>query len=196
MQAQLIIAVVLGFTMLAVVLYLFRRPGDAPGPAGDAAVAPGPVLPVPALGTVVRTRVTPPGPPPERPGLRAVQRVRCGASPRGAGSEGSLCDPLPSFEQALAQAIRSTVDCAPKASEEGTINYVLVVDFHTRELRVYPGRSGTWKGPGARKAADCVRRALPPPPWDTIVHQHRWYMLAALATYPPLESTSGPLDLR
>ena len=116
--------------------------------------------------------------------LGSVQRVKCGASARG-GQEGSLCDRLPFFEEQLTRAIRDNVDCAPKIAKEGSINYVLTVDFRVRKIHVFPGQSGSWRGPAARKAAACVKRALSAPEWATLNHQHKYYSLALMATIAP-----------
>src|SRR4029079_19095 len=88
----------------------------------------------------------------ERLKLGLVQRVKCGASQRSS-QEGNLCDRLAFFEDGLSKAIRDNADCAPKTNKEGTINYVLTVDFTSKKIHVFPGASGTWKGPSARKAA-------------------------------------------
>jgi hypothetical protein len=124
----------------------------------------------------------------------AIQKVKCGASPRG-GRDGAQCDSLPFFEEALTKAVRENADCAP-ADGEGTINYVLQVDFTQASVHVFPGASGKWKGPGARKATRCVKQALPAPNWSAIPHQYRFYQIALLATYrvaqaAPVAAPSG-----
>lgn len=182
---QLVIALVLGFTILAVLLYLMRRPSGTEHDGHDAMAEPSASALAPPP-SIVRTKVEPPKKPVERVKVGAVQRLRCGASAKLSGGEGSLCDSLPFFEQALTKAVTDSVDCAPKGKEEGSINYVLVVDFRAHALRLYPGRSGSWKGKQAKAAAECVKRALPAPTWDTLTHQYRHYMLAVLATYPAL----------
>jgi hypothetical protein len=190
LRAQLVIALVLGFTILGVILYLWRRPNgtehkglDAPGSSASAAAL---------LPPIVRTKVEPPKKVPPRVRVSAVQRLLCGASPKLSSGEASLCDSLPFFEQGLEKAITDTApDCVPRPSEEGTINFVLIVDFRTHEARVYPGRSGSWKGKQAKKAAECVKHALSAPAWDTLAHQYRYYRLAMLATYPVDTTAEG-----
>ena len=190
LRAQLVIALVLGFTILAVILYLWRRPSgtehathEATEPSASATA----VLP-----PIVRTKVEVPKKPPPRVKVGAVQHLLCGASPKLASGETSLCDSLPFFEQGLEKAITDTApDCVPKAKEEGNINFVLVVDFRNHDARVYPGRSGTWKGKSAKKAAECVKHAMSAPAWDTIAHQYRYYRLSMLATYPADTTDEG-----
>jgi hypothetical protein len=190
LRAQLVIALVLGFTILAVILYLWRRPtvtdhDDHEGAAGPSATASA------AAPVIVRTKVTAPPRPVEKVKLGSLQRLKCGASAKHSGGEGNLCDALPFFEQALTKAVQDTVDCAPRPKEEGTINYVLVVDFRGHEARVYPGKTGSWKGKQAKAAAACVKRAIPAPAWDTIVHQYRYYLFSVLATYPSPAAGDG-----
>jgi hypothetical protein len=190
LRAQLIVALIVGLVLLAVPLYLWRRPSgteNAPVDAGLASDAGGAnsdsELPLPLTLDA--------GGGPERVKLGSVQRVKCGASARG-GQEGSLCDRLPFFEEQLTRAIRDNVDCAPKIAKEGSINYVLTVDFRVRKIHVFPGQSGSWRGPAARKAAACVKRALSAPEWATLNHQHKYYSLALMATYPAPAATPPP----
>lgn len=189
-RAQLVVALVVGLVLLAVPLYLWRRPSgieNAPvdgGAGGDAkaATVDSAAPSVAAQDAAVQN---------ERVKLGAVQRVKCGASARG-GQEGNLCDRLPFFEEQLLRAVRDNVDCAPKTGKEGSINYVLSVDFAGRKVHVFPGQSGSWKGPAARKAAACVKRALSAPDWAGIQHQYKHYSLAVMATYPAPAAAAPP----
>jgi hypothetical protein len=183
LRAQLVVAGVVGVILIAVPLYLVRRPSGTPAPAPESSASAAgvrtPSAPVPVdAGPPVAAK------PAERVKLGAAQRVKCGASPTNARSEGGLCDALPAVERALASAIKASVDCAPKRKEEGTINYVVSLDFTKKSFHVFPGASGSWRGPQARRAADCVNRAFPAPDWGAIPHQYRYYWIATLATYP------------
>lgn len=186
LRAQLVVALVVVLILIAVPLYLWRRPGASQTPSADspdaspdaASVADGAAADGPDSGAG-QERVT----------LSPVQRVRCSASPTG--HRGAVCDPLPFFDQALAKAIRDNVDCAPRTGKTGTINYVLTINFTSRQLHVFPGQSGEWKGPQARRAAACVKKSLKAPDWEAIQHQYRYYQLAILATYPA--PTAAPL---
>jgi hypothetical protein len=121
-----------------------------------------------------------------------VQRVKCSASAAVRGQEGELCDALEPLEAAFREAIAKAVDCAPKTGSEGTINYVLTLDFRNKKKNVFPGASGEWKGPQARRAAVCVEKAFRAPNWDNVRHQYNYYMLAILATYPGPQPIPGP----
>jgi hypothetical protein len=182
-RAQLVVAGVVVVILIAVPLYLLRRPSSATAPAGSAsASAGGPHAP--AAPVAVDAGAVAPQKPAERVRLAPPQRVKCGAGATNARIEGGLCDSLPSIEQALATAIKASADCAPKRKEEGSINFVVSVDFNERRFHVFPGASGSWRGPQARKATDCVNRAFPNPDWGAIAHQYRYYWVAVLATYP------------
>lgn len=181
-RAQLIVALVVGLVLLAVPLYLWRRPSGTENAPADGG-APADAAPLPAGSAQPSAAVADAAAQSERVKLGNVQRVKCGASARG-GQEGGLCDRLPFFEEQLTRAIRDNVDCAPKTGKEGSINYVLTVDFTARKVHVFPGQSGSWKGPAARKAAACVKRALSAPDWASLQHQYKHYSLAVLATYP------------
>jgi hypothetical protein len=186
-RAQIVVALVVALTLVAVPLYLMRKPSVSPPAKADAGAEN-------ALPPLVSSRPVEPvdaGKPPERLKLGTPQRVRCGASPRGR-QEGSLCDQLVVMEELLAKAIRDAESCAPKVKQGGSINYVLTVDFDQRKLHVFPGASGDFRGPQARRAAACVKRALARPDWDAVRHQYRHYSIAILATYLP-ESAVMPV---
>ncbi len=182
LRAQLVVALIVGLVLLAVPLYLWRRPSGAENAVKDAGA-----LSSGAARSLDAALVAPldGGPGSERVKLAPVQRVKCSAGPGAAGQEGNLCDQLQFFEQALAKAIREGGECVPKAKQEGSINYVLNVDFGKKKLHVFPGASGSWRGPQARRSTKCVLGRLPAPPWDTIQHQYRFYQVAILATYAP-----------
>ncbi len=191
LRAQLVVAIVVVLVILAVPLYLLRRPSgheNAPADAGASASA------LAALPAGSSAAFKDAGAEDDRVKLGPIQRVKCSASRKAAGQEGNLCDRLEVFENALSKAIRDNVGCAPKIAKGGNINFVLTVDFTDRRIHVFPGASGAWKGPSARKAADCVKRSLPAPDWTGLQHQYRFYMLAILATYPPVsaDKPAGP----
>jgi hypothetical protein len=182
LRAQLVVAGVACVILVAVPLYLLRRPSGASAPAVEPSASAGsaklPSAPVPIDAGIVAQR------PVERVRLGPAQRVKCGSSPAQSRVEGGLCDSIPAFEQALKTAIQTAVDCAPKEKTEGTINYVMSVDFTARAVNVFPGASGSWKGPQAKRSAQCVTRAVVPPDWSAVPHQYRYYWIAVSATYP------------
>ncbi len=191
-RAQLIVALVALIILLAVPLYLWRRPtskaigSDAGAPttsaplAATAAALPPPVISAPSRVEAVRT--SPP------------QRVRCGSS-RARATTSLPCDALPALERSLVEAIQKNADCAPRTTKEGTINFVLEVDFIHKSLHVFPGRSGDWHGPSARRATKCVERSLGKPDLAAMTHNFGYYALAVLATYPATGASSSAPNL-
>ncbi|HTQ04922.1 MAG TPA: hypothetical protein VMI54_13745 [Polyangiaceae bacterium] len=191
MRAQLVVAGVVCVILIAVPLYLLRRPSSASATAvvASASASAPRLAPAPIA---VDAGAPPPVKPAERVRLAPAQRVKCGTSATQARVEGGLCDSMPPIEQALGNAIRASVDCAPKRKEEGSINYVLNIDFNQRKFHVFPGASGSWRGPAARKAAECVNRAFANPDWGAVPHQYRYYWVAILATYPLPSAVAAP----
>jgi hypothetical protein len=179
LRAQVVVALVCAAMLIAVPLYLWRKPSTkaAGGAASASASARAGMAPAAKPAAPAASAAAPP-----RLTLGAVQKVRCGASSAASPNEGTLCDGLGPFEEALKQAIIASEDCAPKAKLKGTINYVLTVDFPRKKLHVFPGASGEWRGRQARRATGCVNRALKVTDWN-IPHQYRFYAIAVLATY-------------
>jgi hypothetical protein len=191
LRAQLVVALVAGLILIAVPLYLWRRPTGGEHAGADAGAAASAAT-LTIEGGIVSTPVDA-GRLEERVKLGSPQKVRCSAGPGASGQEGSLCDGLGLLEQALSRAIAENVGCAPRGPKEGSINYVLTVDFAQRRLHVFPGASGSWKGPQARRATQCVKKALSAPGWESLKHQYRYYQIAVLATYAPEEpAVAGP----
>jgi hypothetical protein len=198
LRAQVIVGLVCVAVLIAVPLYLLRIPafkGASSAPSASASAgagAPGAVKPPSSV-------TTPPALPP-RLTLGAVTKVRCGASAAASPNEGTLCDSIAPFEEALKQAVLNNENCAPKSKLKGSINYVLTVDFAQKKLHIFPGASGDWRGKQARRATSCVENALKAPDWS-LPHQHRFYAIAVLATYAgapgseplPAPSPSGAL---
>jgi hypothetical protein len=190
LRAQLVVAGVACVILVAVPLYLLRRPSGISAPAAEpsasASAAKLPSSPVPIDAGIVAQK------PAARVRLGPAQRVKCGSSPAQSRVEGGLCDSIPAFEQALKTAIEASADCAPKEKTEGTINYVMSVDFTARAINVFPGASGSWRGPQAKRSAQCVTRAVVPPDWSSVPHQYRYYWIAVPATYPSPAALAVP----
>jgi hypothetical protein len=185
-----VVALVAVCILIAVPLYLLRRPGGKSGAVSSASATLDAGKP-PAPPGSAGAQITPldGGKPPERLRVAAVQHVRCGATANG-GHEGNVCDSVPFFEEALSKAVRENPDCAPKANEQGTVNYVLTVDFQRKSLHLFPGASGQWRGKQARRAVNCVKRAFTSPDWSNTQHQYRFYTIAVLATYLPANAAA------
>lgn len=181
-RAQVVLGGFALFVVIAAAVYWMRRP-ESPRSELDSA-APlqfSPSVPVPEESADTG-----------RLALGEVEIVKCAAQPGSVGQSGRLCDKLSYFEKALADSIRNSLDCAPRTREGGTLNYVLKVDFAQKRLHIFPGASGTWKGPQARHATKCVKQGLEAPEWDKLEHKFRYYEIAILATYKPPDPAQGP----
>jgi hypothetical protein len=181
-KAQLVVLGVLVLLVVAIPLYLLRKPASGGEDAASTAHTRDPGL--------IRSQLDA-GKPELSVTLGDMQRVQCSASPGKQGNEGPLCDGLPQVEKAFKQAIRANVECAPRTGKAGTINFVLAIDFTNKRVNVFPGQSGQWKGPQAKAAAECVERSIPDLKWADIEHRYRYYMLAVLASYPAPDPTTG-----
>jgi hypothetical protein len=184
----LVVALVAVLILLAVPLYLWRRPSGTENAPSASAEGSASLIP-----SSLPSAVGKPDPGQDRVKLAGVQRVKCSASSRLSGQKGALCDALPFFEENLEKAILGNVECAPNTGKSGTVNYALTVDFTNKRLNVFPGASGSWRGPQARRSAECVERAMPAPEWDNIRHQYRYYIIAIMATYEPPEPSKRPM---
>ena len=189
LRAQVIVALVCVAMLIAVPLYLWRKPStkatssQALASASASGVQAALQAPPAAAAAAPAPRLT----------LGPVQKVRCGATPSASQTEGTLCDALAPFEEALKKAVVTSEDCAPKAKTKGSINFVLTIDFAHKKLHVFPGASGDWHGKVARRATSCVNNAVKIADWN-IPHQHRHYAIAVLATYagPPGSDVTTP----
>lgn len=184
LRGQVVVALVLVLVVLGVPLYLMRRPtlNGGPAAAGSSEHKAG-------VRGVSRTHLDA-GAEKPRVTLGEVQRIKCSTSASKQGNSGPQCDPLPALEDMLRRTIRSQVECAPSVGA-GSINFVLNVDFNSEKVNVFPGRSGEWKGPQAKRAAQCVEDAFPKVRWETISRRYRFYTLAMMAQY----SAPAALDI-
>src|SRR5262245_28862309 len=94
-RAQAVVAFAIGVVLVAVPLYLLRRPSTAP-----LSLQPDPE--VSGFGGVIRTEIDA-GAEATEVVLGPLQRVRCGPSATQISGEGGLCDALPLLEGALRQ---------------------------------------------------------------------------------------------
>lgn len=184
-RAQMVLVGVGALLLLAIPLYLLRAPAEKAGHVeqGPAPLGFSPSVPAGSDGKKEDKLLV----------LEEPSIVKCGASQTTTGKSGRLCDRLEPIQASFQKAISETYDCAPRTGEQGTLNYVLTVDFALHRLHVFPGASGTWKGPQARRATQCTKRALAAPDWEKLAHEHNYYEIAILATYKAPAPTEAPL---
>ena len=92
LRAQIVVALVILLMLIAVPLYLWRRPSASDQPAADHSAPPDSAAP--AASALPGQVPFDAGRTQERVRLAAPQRVKCSASAAGHGQEGSLCDSL------------------------------------------------------------------------------------------------------
>jgi hypothetical protein len=185
-RVQMIIALVAGLIMVAVPLYLWRRP------KAEAATEREARKPVASAESSARVPTALDNPTPsasstggaKMPGLLLSEpkTVKCSSGKTKVSPE--QCDRQTLFEEALLKAIQENTSCAPEKGGSGSVNFVLDVDHKAKKLRVWAGKTGSMKRAQRKKVVSCVNKALPTPDWAAIAHQHQKYQIAVLATYP------------
>lgn len=201
MRVQMSLVLVALLVLVAVPLYLWRRPHPA-GPASetpalDAGVLVGDSLAAAAdagaaralVGTDAAPVAAPldadAGAPGKRVTLAEARTVKC-VGGKGVGRVApERCDHLAWFEDALARTIRDNVACAPQLPTGGTVSFVLAVDFPHKKTHLFAGKSGSVKRKQGVELVRCIAHALPQPDWASVQHQYLRYDLGILATYPP-----------
>jgi hypothetical protein len=182
-RVQMILGLVVGLVLVAVPLYLWRRPEqastDMSPEASDAGVAgPDAASPyVPLVDASVNPKVK----------LAPFETLRC-TDPGPGKTAPERCDHITFFEDALAQAVRDNVSCAPETKTGATVSFVMDIDFRRQKLGIYRGKSSSLSDTQTKELFRCIKRAMPSPDWDNIPHQHARYVVTVKTTYPPAET--------
>jgi len=180
-RVQIIIALVAGMILVAVPLYLWRRPRPESIPSADAAALDAGTLDASAAPVFVVDA----GPPPVT--LSPFTTIRC-ENPGPGKTPPERCDHVTFFEDSLARAIRENTACAPTGKSSVTVSFVFEMDFRTKKTNLFTGKSSTIKREKTKELLRCVKRAMPTPDWPTIPHQYVRYKINVQATYPPVEA--------
>lgn len=194
-RVQVILALVAALVLVAVPLYLWRRPQPANIPSADAAtVASGALLPPPAPSPGApdpQQLVVPPSGPQIQ--IAPIKTLRC-QDPGPGRTPPERCDGIRFFEDSLTRAIRDSAACAPATKNGFVVSYVLDMHFGKKRTNLTLGRSTTLPKSRRRELLRCVEKAMQTPDWDRIPHQHLKYTINAIATYPaiaPAEDAPG-----
>lgn len=194
-RIQIIMALVAALVLVAVPLYLWRRPQPETISSADAAVAASakaaPLAPG-ASGSPANALVPPgvaqPAAAAPRLEIAPIKTLKCqDAGPGRTPPE--RCDGLRAFEDALTRAIRDSQSCAPEAKSSFVMSYVLEMNFSKKHQSLFLGKSTTLARSKRKDLLKCVERAMQPADWDRIPHQHTKYTVNAVVTYPP---SAGP----
>lgn len=183
-RLQIVIALVAGLILVAVPLYLWRRPRPESIPSADAAVSADAGS---ADAADAMFQPSTPTPPPPSVQLSGFTTLRC-ENPGPGKTPPERCDHIPFFEDGLARAIRDNAACAPASSTPVKVSYVLEMDFRRKRTNLFIGKSSTIKKDKGKELLRCVTRGMPTPDWGTIVHQYAKYKVNVTATYPPRDA--------
>jgi hypothetical protein len=178
-RLQMIVALILGLVLVAIPLYLWRRPraesiavsrtGGADGGSLSTAVT------TPPSSADSDAKIT----------LSEPRVLQC----QDAGTKKTApeqCDHLPDLEKAFAKAIEGSASCLSKDVGGGTVQYVADVSFKKKSIGVSAPKEGrTLKNAKAASAcASAVKGMLSGVALDAMTHQHARYKLSITATYP------------
>ena len=179
-RSPLILGLIALLVLVALPLYLLRRPRPV-GPPGtdagaiaevnDAAPESSVVVAVPDAGANKRIVLGEP------------RTVRC--SSKGGGRVlVERCDHLVALEDALARSIRDNAACAPPSVTPFTVSFVLTVEFDRKKMHLWAGRSGSLKKRSSADLIRCVEHTITPPDFASFVHQFARYDINVIASYP------------
>lgn len=170
------IALVLGLLLVAIPLYLWRRPRAEPitAPFGtiDAGVIAAPTAPTPAAQTDDKIVV----------GDVAILSCHDPGAKRTALAQ---CDHVLELEKAFMRAIEESAPCVSKDSG-GMVVYVADVAFRRKTVQVTTAKEGrTLKNPKVVSSCEkAVKMKLSALSFESMKHEHARYRISASATYP------------
>ena len=179
----MIVSLVVALVLVAVPLYLWRRPQPATDASAEAAAStevPGASASAayPAAGMAMK-----------KPKVRLApfKTIRC-VDPGPGKTPPERCDHITFFEDALSRAIRENAVCAPSSKAGSEISLVMDINVRRKKLKVYRGKSSSLSRSRTKELFRCVKRAMPTPEWGAIPHQHARYVVSVKATYPPSQT--------
>lgn len=176
-RLQMIVALVLGLVLIAIPLYLWRRPRAEPIVVNAGAADAG-GLPVlhPMSSSVVDDKLL----------LSAPKNVSC-HDPGPKKTPPDRCDHVAELEAAFAKAIEDSAACVPKDAGGGTITFVADVHFKKKSVAITSPKAGrTLKNPKIVGACEKAVKAklASSMPFASAKHEHMRYRVSITATYP------------
>ena len=181
-RAQMIALLVLGFVLVAVPLYLWRRPRALPETDPALTAAPSDAdAEAPAPQTNGSGSATPA---PNGVRLGDPQVLEC-HDPGPKHTPPEQCDRLPELEKALAQAVTGASGCVPRGSG-GAVVLVADVSYARKKKPVSvtaPAEGRTVKATVASACATAVGQAMQGTTLDAH-HAHQRYKVRLVATWP------------
>jgi hypothetical protein len=179
---QVILALVAALVVVAVPLYLWRRPTPATIPSADAATAPSSLPPPVGSGQTGMPQMVAAASGPQIE-VAPVKTLKC-QNPGPGRTPPERCDGLRAFEDSLVRAIKDSASCAPPSRTGYVVSFVLEAHFGKKRTNLFFGKSTTLSKSRRKELLRCVEKAMQTPEWDRIPHQHQKYTLNAIATYP------------
>ena len=176
-KLQMIIALVAALILVAVPLYLWRRPRPESIPSADAAVvdAGAPAT----VSTVIAFDAGPPG------GITLTPFTTIKCENRGISKTApERCDHVTTLEDSLTRAIRERSECAPASKSPYTVSFVMETDFPRKKLTLFTGKSSSIKREKAKALLRCIKDKMGTPDWSVVPHQYARYKVNVVATYP------------
>jgi hypothetical protein len=182
----MILGLVVGLVLVAVPLYLWRRPEQAaPGSLPTAL----PTVPLPTASATAVPYVPAQDPVVAEPKvkLEPFRTIRC-SDPGPGKTPPERCDHITFFEDALTRAVKENVSCAPPTKTGAQVSFVLDLDFRKKQRKLNRGKSTSLSKEQSKELFACIEKALPTPDWDSVPHQHARYVVSLTANYPPSET--------
>ena len=174
-RLQMIVALILGLVLVAIPLYLWRRPrADAVAVTGSGDAGAASSTTAPAAPAVE-----------EKPTATDLKILLC-QDPGPKKTAPEQCDHVADVEKAFTKAIEESGSCMPKEAGGGTVVYVADVSFKRKAVNVATPKEGrTMKNVKAVSVCQAaVKTRLQALPLDPITHAHARYKIAMTATYP------------
>jgi hypothetical protein len=174
-RLQMIVALLLGLVLVAIPLYLWRRPraeSIAANSGADSGVDPNAAAPAATTSEDLK------------PTLGDTKVLQC-QDPGPKKTAPEQCDHVAEVETALAKAIEENASCVPRDAGGGTIQYVADVSFKRKVIGIStPKETRTMKN--AKVVTACqsaVKSKLSSLSLDNVNHGHARYKIAITASY-------------
>jgi hypothetical protein len=175
-RLQMIVALILGLVLVAIPLYLWRRPRAESISVSTGAADSG-VLPAVTAATPVTMD--------DKLVIGEAKILSC-HDPGSKKTAPEQCDHVAELEKAFAKAIEDSSSCVPREAGGGTIIYVADVGFKKKSFTMQTPKEGrTLKNPKVAGACEkAVKTKLSSLALDTLKHEHARYRVSITATYP------------
>lgn len=185
-RIQLTVMLVLGVLLVAIPLYLWRRPhGEAKDADAGVALAADGGAPAAAAGNTVG----PDGGAPAAASPITLTEARIAScQDKGKKKTAEECDRLPLLEQALSKAVQEHGSCMAELLPGESVQFTSDVNFPRKKVGLTARKAGgTGNGRLPKTAKHCteeIRRAFTAVSIAEMPHAHSRYRVVVLATFP------------